>query len=184
MISEDPSSLVTPNVLSTASSLIVPKGPFQSLPLLIPFKYFTLLITLYLLTHFLGSETKNSPLSLWALLSCSFMGPFSLNGPLLFLCLSTCSHLPLSLPYPLDAYISIRTLIWLNIIYEIWNITGSMIAKSRGWAQIDQGLNFPWTYSFPASLSSATSLAGAFSGGSSFRKQASSDLTSYWINSN
>lgn len=53
MISEDPSSLVIPNVLSTASLLIVPKGPFQSLPLLIPFKYFTLLITLYLLTHFL-----------------------------------------------------------------------------------------------------------------------------------
>lgn len=64
MISEDPSSLVTPNVLSTASSLIVPKGPFQSLPLLIPFKYFTLLITLYLLTHFLELPRQRTLLCL------------------------------------------------------------------------------------------------------------------------
>ena len=64
MISEDPSSLVIPNVLSTASLLIVPKGPFQSLPLLIPFKYFTPLITISWLTFWSSQDKELSSVSL------------------------------------------------------------------------------------------------------------------------
>lgn len=119
IISENPSSLVTATVLSTASLSIDPKGPSQFFSWLLPDLCVRLVIVLLFPDSLsssgfpdkgLSSVSLSAPLMLLhGLLLCCL----SLTWGFLFSSLSRCiliphCHSPLRLPYPLD--VSVRTL--------------------------------------------------------------------------